>query len=60
VVLQVTPKGQRILETLSDDHERELYELVPRMVRALTTIRNSQKLSGPEQVSPQRTKGSSK
>src|ERR1700677_1296271 len=50
VVLQVTPKGQRILETLSDDHERELYELVPRMVRALTTIRNSQKLSGREQV----------
>ena len=60
VVLQVTPKGQRILETLSDDHERELYELVPRMVRALTTIRNSQKLSGHEEVSPQSTKGNSK
>jgi DNA-binding MarR family transcriptional regulator len=60
VVLQVTPKGQRILETLSDDHERELYELVPRMVRALTTIRNSQKLSGHEEVSPQTTKGNSK
>jgi DNA-binding MarR family transcriptional regulator len=60
VVLQVTPKGQRILETLSDDHERELYELVPRMVRALTTIRNSQNLNGREQVSPQTTKGNSK
>jgi hypothetical protein len=60
VMLETTPKGQRILQTLSDDHERELYELVPRMVRALTTIRNSQKLSGREQVSPQTTKGNSK
>jgi DNA-binding MarR family transcriptional regulator len=60
VVLQVTPKGQRILQTLSDDHERELYELVPRMVRALTTIRNSHKLSAREQVSPPATKGNSK
>jgi DNA-binding MarR family transcriptional regulator len=60
VVLQVTPKGQRILQTLSDDHERELYELVPRMVRALTTIRNSHKLSAREQASPPATKGNSK
>ena len=60
VVLQVTPKGQRILETLSDDHERELYELVPRMVRALTAIRNSRKLSGREQVAEPTTKGNSK
>jgi DNA-binding MarR family transcriptional regulator len=60
VVLQVTPKGQRILQTLSDDHERELYELVPRMVRALTTIRNSQKLNGREQATAPTTKGNSK
>jgi DNA-binding MarR family transcriptional regulator len=60
VVLQVTPKGQRILQTLSDDHERELYELVPRMVRALTTIRNSHKLGTREQASPAATKGNSK
>jgi DNA-binding MarR family transcriptional regulator len=60
VVLQVTPKGQRILQTLSDDHERELYELVPSMVRALTTIRGSQKLSGHEEQSPPTTKGNSK
>jgi DNA-binding MarR family transcriptional regulator len=60
VVLEVTPKGQRILQTLSDDHERELYELVPRMVRALTTIRSSQKLSGHEQVSAPAPKGNSK
>src|ERR1700722_2129567 len=60
VVLQVTPKGQRILQTLSDDHERELYELVPRMVRALTTIRNSHRLNAGEEVSPQTIKGNSK
>ncbi|WP_353063584.1 MarR family winged helix-turn-helix transcriptional regulator [Tunturibacter psychrotolerans] len=60
VLLQVTPKGQRILQALSDDHERELYELVPRMVRALTTIRNSHRLNAGEEASPAATKGNSK
>jgi DNA-binding MarR family transcriptional regulator len=60
VVLQVTPKGQRILQTLSDDHERELYELVPRMVHALTAIRNSQRLGAREEASLPAPKGNSK
>jgi DNA-binding MarR family transcriptional regulator len=41
VVLHVTAKGQRVLQTLSEVHERELSELVPRLVRTLTTIRSS-------------------
>jgi hypothetical protein len=59
-LLQVTPKGQRILQDLSDDHERELYELVPRMVRALTAIRNSHRLNTREEADPAATKGNSK
>jgi DNA-binding MarR family transcriptional regulator len=41
VVLQVTPDGQRVLRAQSEDHERELYELVPTLIRALTQVRNS-------------------
>jgi DNA-binding MarR family transcriptional regulator len=41
VVLHVTAKGQRVLRALSEDHERELSELVPRLIRALTAIRSS-------------------
>jgi DNA-binding MarR family transcriptional regulator len=41
VVLHVTAKGHRILRALSDDHERELHELLPKLVRALTHIRTS-------------------
>jgi DNA-binding MarR family transcriptional regulator len=43
VVLHVTAKGQRVLRVLSEAHERELSELVPRLVRALTSIRNADK-----------------
>ena len=43
VVLQVTPKGQQLLESLSEDHARELYELAPRLIKALTRIRSSNK-----------------
>ncbi|WP_158941814.1 MarR family winged helix-turn-helix transcriptional regulator [Granulicella sp. S190] len=43
VVLQVTAEGQRVLRALSEDHERELVELVPRLIHSLTLIRNSQK-----------------
>lgn len=38
IQLQVTPKGYRILRVLSEDHERELYELGPRLIGALTLI----------------------
>jgi DNA-binding MarR family transcriptional regulator len=41
VLLHVTAKGQRLLRALSDAHERELYELAPRLVRTLTSIRTS-------------------
>src|SRR6202453_729103 len=38
IQLEVTAKGHRILRTLSEDHERELYELAPRMIGALSMI----------------------
>src|SRR5580692_7449620 len=43
VVLLLTAEGQRVLRTLSDDHERELYELLPTLIRTLTQIRSSHK-----------------
>jgi DNA-binding MarR family transcriptional regulator len=41
VVLGLTAEGDRVLEALSEAHERELYELVPKLVGALTSIRGS-------------------
>jgi DNA-binding MarR family transcriptional regulator len=41
VVLALTAEGDRVLETLSDAHERELYELVPKLVGTLKSIRGS-------------------
>jgi DNA-binding MarR family transcriptional regulator len=38
IQLEVTAKGHRILRVLSEDHERELYELGPRLTRALSLI----------------------
>jgi DNA-binding MarR family transcriptional regulator len=38
IQLEVTTKGHRILRTLSEDHERELYELAPRLIGALSRI----------------------
>jgi DNA-binding MarR family transcriptional regulator len=35
VVLHLTPAGSRILHELSEDHERELNELAPRLIEAL-------------------------
>jgi DNA-binding MarR family transcriptional regulator len=49
VVLQVTAKGEQLLRALSEDHARELHELAPRLMEALTRIRNSNK--------PRATKG---
>lgn len=41
VLLDLTPSGWAILETLSEDHARELHQLAPRMMQALTQIRES-------------------
>ncbi len=41
VMLTVTAEGQQILRALSDDHERQLQELLPRLVQSLRSIRNS-------------------
>jgi DNA-binding MarR family transcriptional regulator len=47
VTLHVTPNGHRILRTLSEAHERELHELVPRLIRALKLIRSSKRSKSP-------------
>jgi DNA-binding MarR family transcriptional regulator len=41
VVLQVTPRGQQLLQALSEDHARELNELAPRLIQALAQIRSN-------------------
>ena len=38
-ILRVTPKGERVLRRLADDHARELNELAPRLAKALRRIR---------------------
>lgn len=38
VVLELTAAGHRALQSLSEDHARELYELKPRLIAALTRI----------------------
>lgn len=38
VVLHLTPAGARILHELSEDHERELHEMAPRLIKALSTF----------------------
>ncbi len=54
VVLQITAEGNKILRALSDDHERELYELVPTLIAALTRIRRHREAIGPDVVEPGR------
>src|ERR1700677_4011847 len=39
VELQVTSHGWQLLQSLSEDHARELYEWAPRLIAALTQIR---------------------
>ena len=39
VILHLTAAGNKVLQALSDDHARELHDLAPRMIRALTRIR---------------------
>lgn len=38
VLLALTPKGQEILEDLSEDHARELNELAPQLIKALSAL----------------------
>ena len=38
VQLRLTRKGQRLLEVLSDAHERELHELAPKLIQTLSLI----------------------
>ena len=38
IQLGVTAKGHRLLRVLSDNHARELYELAPRLIGALSMI----------------------
>ena len=44
VVLHLTAEGERVLQTLSDEHTRELRELMPRLLGTLTRIRNIDKI----------------
>jgi DNA-binding MarR family transcriptional regulator len=39
VLLQVSPKGRKLLEALSIDHARELNQLAPKLIRTLTALR---------------------
>jgi DNA-binding MarR family transcriptional regulator len=38
IQLRLTAKGHRVLRVLSENHERELYELAPRLIGALSVI----------------------
>ncbi len=57
VVLLLTTEGQQILRALSKDHERELSELLPTLVRTLAQIRSSHARSTNTVVNTARTKG---
>jgi DNA-binding MarR family transcriptional regulator len=60
VTLHVTPKGHRVLRALSEDHERELHELVPRLIGALKLIRKTKKRSPSAATSNQSIRGNHK
>lgn len=47
VLLEVSPKGQQMLEALSIDHAKELNERAPRLIRTLTALRASAKKQRP-------------
>jgi len=42
VMLEVTAEGQGVLHALSADHERELSELLPRLIQSLELIERTQ------------------
>jgi DNA-binding MarR family transcriptional regulator len=46
VILRLTPLGQRVIRALSEDHERELSELVPTLIHSLTQIRRRTAIVG--------------
>jgi DNA-binding MarR family transcriptional regulator len=50
VLLEVTSKGRKMLESLSIDHARELNELGPELVRALTRLKPAQARRGAAQM----------
>jgi DNA-binding MarR family transcriptional regulator len=41
VLLKLTPKGRKILDALSEDHARELNELAPQLIEALSALSSS-------------------
>jgi DNA-binding MarR family transcriptional regulator len=41
VVLQITREGERVLRALAEDHERELSQMVPRLIQTLRSIRDA-------------------
>jgi DNA-binding MarR family transcriptional regulator len=45
-ILRATPKGERVLRRLADDHARELHELAPRLAKALKRISKHAGASG--------------
>jgi DNA-binding MarR family transcriptional regulator len=55
VILGLTAKGYRVLQALSDDHERELSELLPTLIRTLTSIRNSHRQRSEAGAGPENT-----
>jgi DNA-binding MarR family transcriptional regulator len=40
VLLELSPKGRKLLEALSIDHARELNQLAPKLIRTLTALRS--------------------
>ena len=46
VLLELTPGGRKKLEALSIDHEAELNDLAPKLIRTLTALRAVPKRSG--------------
>ncbi len=48
VVLELTAQGQKALRGLSEVHARQLRELAPSLIQALTRIRNSNDIPGSE------------
>jgi DNA-binding MarR family transcriptional regulator len=54
VVLHITRAGHKILQALSDDHERELSELFPTLLKALTQSHRHRKTIGRDVVEPRK------
>jgi DNA-binding MarR family transcriptional regulator len=46
VLLELSPAGRKKLEALSIDHQRELNDLAPKLIRTLTALRAVPRKSG--------------